>query len=147
MIVALLSSRRVRFGTFVLLASCLLAAAGESVQAQSRRGRTNAVPRYQPPTPTVSPYLNLLRPEGPIPNYYALVRPLQRQEQFNRQTMAFQERQAQEVERLQRQFAQPQVLPTGTAGWFFDEGRQPPFGNTSHYYQVLQPQFRGRPVR
>lgn len=34
------------------------------------------IPRYAPKRPTISPYLNLLRGnEGPLPNYYSLVRP------------------------------------------------------------------------
>ncbi len=113
-----------RFHTLLLLAGVVLLSTGELLHAQGIASRSNAgIPHYQPQTPTLSPYLNLLRPQGALPNYYALVRPMQRQQAFDRQTSVFQRQQAEQVERLQRAFAQPQVLPTGTAGWFFDEGR------------------------
>lgn len=134
-----------RICSLAMLMAWVLAATAEPLPAQGVGPRLNAgIPRYQPQTPTLSPYLNLLRPQGALPNYYALVRPAQRQEAFNRQSLAYRQYQAQQFQRLEQDFAQPDVLPTGTAGWFFDEGRQPPFGNTSHYYLQLEPQNRPR---
>ncbi len=47
--------------------------------------RGQAQRRYQPNSPTVSPYLNLLRTNlGPLPNYHSLVRPQLNQQNFNR---------------------------------------------------------------
>ena len=134
-----------RFCILVLLAGWALMSTSELLHGQGIGPRLDSgIPRYQPQSPTLSPYLNLLRPQGALPNYYALVRPIQRQEAFNRRSLANQQYQAQEFQRLELDFAQPEVLPTGTAGWFFDEGRQSPFGNTSHYYQQLEAQ--GRPL-
>ena len=125
----------------IILAGLVLSVTAEALHAQGAGPRLNAgIPRYQPQSPTLSPYLNLLRPQGALPNYYALVRPAQQQAAFNQQSLAYRKYQSQQVQRLEQDFAQPNVLPTGTAGWFFDEGRQAPFGNTGHYYQVLEPQ-------
>jgi hypothetical protein len=134
--------------TLILLVGWVLASIADVLHAQGVGPRANpGIPRYQPQSPTLSPYLNLLRPQGALPNYYALVRPIQRQEAFNQQSLAFQRRQTLGFERLEREFAQPEILPTGTAGWFFDEGRQAPYGNTSHYYQQLEAESGLRPSR
>jgi hypothetical protein len=90
------------------------------------------VSTYRPATPTVSPYMNLLRTDlGPLPNYQSLVRPQLEQRTFNRQA-------AQAINRTERDFrtlAQtpaaaaplqpgrlgvrtPQTRPTGVAGQF-----------------------------
>lgn len=82
--------------------------------------------RYQPATPTLSPWLNLLGREGVLPNYYSLVRPMERQQQFNQQSMAFRAQQQLINRQLETQLAQPTgIIPTGTHGTF---------QNTSHFF-------------
>ena len=130
-----------RISATAILAGWMLVAASGVVIAQGVGARSAAgIPRYQPRTPTLSPYLNLLRPQGAFPNYYALVRPYQRQQAFNQQSVAFQQRQNQAIQTLERDFAQPEVLATGTFGWFLEEGARPPYQNTGHFYEYLQPQ-------
>src|SRR5690349_17683143 len=79
------------------------------------------VARYQPRTPTVSPYLNLTRfDNGGIPNYYSLVRPQLQQQRFNsraQQTVNFQE---QQINALQSQVAGETAgtAVTGKRSWF-----------------------------
>ena len=103
-------------------------------------GSSNAhgqqVRRYRAATPTVSPYLNLLRnnDEGALPNYYSLVRPqlqqqafIQQQQAINQQQMAFSAQQAAAVGSLTSQI-QPLVTPTGKASQFM---------NTSRYYPAV----------
>lgn len=101
------------------------------------QSRAQGVRRYQPATPTLSPYLNLLGREGVLPNYYSLVRPQQQQEQFNQQSMAFRRQQQVTNQLLERQLAQPSgIIPTGSAGGFLTEGRRGAgFQNTSHFFQ------------
>ena len=68
--------RCITIACFTMLA--ILFAAEDS---HGQRRRTSN--RYEPRTPTVSPYLNLLRTDpGGVPNYYSLVRP--RVEAFDR---------------------------------------------------------------
>ncbi|RIK74243.1 MAG: hypothetical protein DCC67_16870 [Planctomycetota bacterium] len=87
--------------------------------------------RYRPASPTVSPYLNLLRNNdiGGLPNYYSLVRPqLQQQQfntqqqQFNRQQMALSAQQSAAIGTLSTQL-QPMTSPTGKGSGFMTEGR------------------------
>lgn len=102
------------------------------------RGGNSQVPRYTPSTPTVSPYVGLLNRNGAASNYYGLVRPLERQQTFNKaqaQIATNQEQQIRNVQSQQQQaFDQPTVKPTGTAGWFQTMGQNPPFQVSSHYY-------------
>lgn len=95
------------------------------------------VRRYQPQTPTVSPYLNLTRRNvGGLPNYYALVRPQIQQRQFNLQQRALNIRQQGEITRLESE-VQRKLDPataTGTGSWFMVPGNQTSFLNTSRYF-------------
>jgi hypothetical protein len=107
------------------------------------------VRRYRPNTPTVSPYLNLLRNDndnaGGLPNYYALVRPQlqqqsinQQQRAVNQQQLSIEAQQAAALGSLSNQ-VQPLLTPTGKAGQFMTQGRGASFQNTSRYF----PQQRG----
>jgi hypothetical protein len=109
---------------------------------------SNAQERYQPSTPTVSPYLNLfqnrnnnLLPNG-VPNYYTLVRPLQQQQQFQESQQRLAQQQAQSIQLLkanlnsaqQRQAEGPLVAHTGVDSKFEYPGRRYSFLNSSKYY-------------
>lgn len=109
---------------------------GQGTRGQSPQSQRAQSPRtrYQPTRPTVSPYLNLLRPnESAVPNYYSFVRPqLQAQENQQRQ-QAINVQQQTAIGTLDRevlQITQP-AARTGGGGNF----RQ-----YSHFYPAL-----GRP--
>lgn len=115
---------------------------GNDSLAQAQR-----VPRYTPATPTLSPYLGLLRNNnGAIPNYFAFVRPIQRQQQINQQAAVQLQKQALEIERTQEEFNQLEVGATGKGAWFYNTGTRNQFNQRSHYYgQWPQPRSaRGR---
>jgi hypothetical protein len=86
--------------------------------------------------------VNLLNRNGGVAtNYYALIRPLQRQASINAGqalTAASQEQQLRSVQQQQEAFEQPTVKPTGTAGWFQNMGATPPYQVSSHYYGQWQ---------
>lgn len=137
-----MTSHFVRRFSFVLMAGACFWGASEATAQQPVR-------RYQPNTPTVSPYLNLLRNDnnGGFPNYYSLVRPQlqqnafnQRQRAFNQQQLSFESQQAAAVGDLSAQ-VQPLITPTGKAGQFMMPGQTSGFMNTSRYYQ--RPMQRG----
>ena len=121
----------------------LMLALVRPVEAQGGRSSNSSgasqVPRYTPQSPTVSPYLNLLSRNGSVAgNYFGLVRPLQRQQRINERTSQESNEQQQTLARLKSQqktaFDQPNVKPTGTAGWFHDYGTVAPYQRTDHYY-------------
>ncbi|TWT85904.1 hypothetical protein Pla123a_07110 [Posidoniimonas polymericola] len=98
-----------------------------------------SVPRYQPATPTTSPYLNLLRPNGgALTNYFSLVRPQQRQIEFNRQVQDFARRQTLENAEIEQRFLQPQTPVTGTAAGFMVPSASGTYQNYSHFYPAPQ---------
>src|SRR3990170_1237344 len=101
------------------------------------------VRRYQPSRPTVSPYMNLFRDQtGPLPNYQALVRPLQLQDETNRLQEQSIQRNAQQTQQRQtelyslqqQQAAQLQMSPTGKGSWFARPSQRNQFLNTSRFY-------------
>jgi hypothetical protein len=100
------------------------------------------VPRYRPQRPTISPYLNLLRADnGPLPNYYSLVRPQLNQQSFDNQMLLRSQEQAKSVRKL-ADFADSSVAgPTGSASTF---GNLSPFQNRSHFYRAKSGTFRKR---
>ena len=105
------------------------------------------VRRYEPSTPTLSPYLGLtLFNNGGVPNYYAFVRPRQQQRSFNLQQQALAKQQAGEIQRLdndvQRGIAP--VAQTGTGSWFFTPGLRTSYLDTSEYYPQVQVGRSGR---
>jgi hypothetical protein len=109
--------------TSAFLSLTLLAVlAGESRAQQS-------VSSYHPATPTLSPYLQLFRPNpGPLPNYQAFVQPLQNQQQTNlmQQTQITQLQQNQQD--LQQQYATPAAATqTGVGGVY---------NSLSHFYPM-----------
>lgn len=121
----------------------LILALVRPVEAQAGRssnsGGTSQVPRYTPQSPTISPYLNLLSRNGSVAgNYFGLVRPLQRQQRINERTKQEATEQQQSLAKLESQqkkaFDQPNVKPTGTAGWFHDYGTVAPYQRTDHFY-------------
>ena len=97
--------------------------------------------RYQPATPTVSPYLNLTRSNvGGLPNYYSLVRPQLQQQAFNNQQrvlnaqqQALQIQQSAAVDRL-RNSLQQTIAPTGKRAGFMTYGPSGSFSSAAPYY-------------
>ena len=85
--------------------------------------------------PTVSPYLNLLRPQGgvAIPNYQALVRPQLQQQQINQQ----QGRQLQQLQRRTYQGPSSQSS-AGAPIAIRSTGHTTGFMNYSAYFPQLQ---------
>lgn len=103
------------------------------------------VARYQPTTPTVSPYLNLNAfNTGAVPNYYALVRPQIQQRQQNLQSQALTRSQQSEILRLQNNLQRNATSAgaTGTGSWFMQSGTRANYLNSRHFYP--QPNIRGR---
>jgi hypothetical protein len=101
--------------------------------------------RYQPQTPTLSPYLNLSRfNTGGLPNYYALVRPLVQQRQVNLQGREIVLEQQRQITTLQSELQRgvESSSQTGSASWFMTSGVQSRFLDTSSYYP--EPAFGGR---
>jgi hypothetical protein len=100
------------------------------------------VKRYQPNRPPLSPYLNLLRPEGALPNYYALVRPLEEQRRFEQNVQDFERRQVFVNYNLEQKLGQPQgIIATGTAGRFMsDTGANGAYLNSRRYFNQFQSQ-------
>ena len=98
------------------------------------------VQRYQPRTPTVSPYLNLTRLDvSPLPNYYAFVRPEIQQRQVNVQQQSLILRQQGDILGLQRQIIQPVGPSTGTGSGFMIPGTQFSYLNTTGFYPLPNP--------
>jgi hypothetical protein len=113
-----------------------------AVEAYGQRGRrpptAGQVPRYTPSSPTVSPYLNLLgRNGGPAQNYFGLVRPLQNQRAINERQSNLSASNQLAIQGLRDQndaFSQPDIKPTGTAGWFQTLGANPRHQVSSHFF-------------
>ena len=58
--------------------------------------------RYQPNSPTVSPYLNLTRfNNGGLPNYYSLVRPLSQQRALDTRETSLRQQQQNRIQQLE----------------------------------------------
>jgi len=117
-----------------ILATSLLANSGISQELR----------RYQPSTSTVSPYLNLGRfNTGGLPNYYSLVRPIRRQNQFNQDTQRLQRQQNLALEKFRReQMMRPmldQQSVTGTSSQYFTNGERAVFRDTLQYYPPVIP--------
>ena len=100
--------------------------------------------RYQPATPTVSPYTNLGRfNAGGLPNYYALVRPIRQQSRVNLQTQRLQRQHSLALQQLARPSVVPQVatsslqLPTkatGVSSQYFTPGSRTIYRDTLLFY-------------
>ena len=126
-----------------LVIGCLIGiqvfAGGETCEGQQRR--------YQPSSPTVTPYLNLSRfNTGGLPNYYSLVRPQQQQRSFNARETALRQQQQRRLDQQQRRLDQVNttletrqtIEPTGKASWFMYPGSRQSFLNTSRYYPPVR---------
>jgi hypothetical protein len=120
------------------LAAAMLALAAVPSYGQQLR-------RYQPSSPTISPYMNLLRTNvGPLPNYYSLVRPQLNQLEFNRQQVATQAQQAASLRLLEKEGQKSQAAtPTGKGSWFMTSGRAG-YMNTSRFYSRAPAGAAGR---
>jgi hypothetical protein len=96
------------------------------------------VKRYQPSTPTLSPYLNLSRGNliGGLPNYFTFVRPEQQQQAINRREQDLRLRQQSEIQQLQFSLreAERQIAPTGHRSWFMTGSSRAGYLNTSRFY-------------
>ncbi len=93
--------------------------------------------RYTPETPTVSPYVDLLRfNDGGLPNYYGLVRPQLKQRAINNQGRLSSRQQSITLGQLQNDFQKNRlpIAPTGTGSWFMRSGARSTFLDTSRYY-------------
>ena len=106
---------------------------------------SNAQPvqRYQPATPTVSPYLDLFRfNTGVLPNYQTFVQPQQRAQEYRQAQQWQNQQQARAIRQLQsnvrgldqRASLGPLVAPTGKHSWFFQPSTRSTYLNTSGYY-------------
>ncbi|WP_146119111.1 hypothetical protein [Blastopirellula marina] len=124
-------------GLLLIVVGFVWGASAETAEAQY------GYQRYRPSTPTLSPYVSLANGNyGPLPNYYAFVRPLENAQQTLQQESRTFSKQRKEIlnqqnqlQRLQTDFGQMQISPTGQrAGWFRVDGPAG-FRNTSHYYQ------------
>ena len=112
----------------ILLAGLCLAAPREG---------DGQIPSYQPSRPTLSPYLNLTRRNfGGLPNYFALVRPIERQQQLNLQQQGVLQTDRREIQQLQNDVQRGLIPPsaTGSTSWFFVPGNQQRFQDTTGYY-------------
>ena len=78
--------------------------------------------QYQPSTPTISPYLDLLQTNfGPVPNYFSMVRPRLRQESINRQIQANERSRSLRIQALEDgSQAENPLSRTGKAGGFLE---------------------------
>lgn len=122
--------------------------------AHARSGDAQQVRRYQPATPTISPYLNLFRfNNGPLPNYYSLVRPQLQQQVINRDNLAIQTQQASNILRLQNDLRMTQeqaargggaATPTGKRAWFQSQGRAGYMTSNSYFQGVRSPPISAR---
>ena len=111
----------------VISLSCL-----QTCTAQTRR--------YEPPSPTLSPYLNLTLPNnGGIPNYYAFVRPRVQQRALNLQEQALTRRNAAEIQTLTNEIQRGEVpaAQTGTGSWFMIPGTRSTYLDTTRYYPAV----------
>ena len=119
-----LSTRRIVALMGILLVSVMLAS---TVSAQ-RRSQW----QYQPSSPTMSPYLNLLQTNfGPVPNYFSLVRPQLKQQAFNRQVETNQRSQSLQIQTLSEEVAPAAPISrTGKSGGFMEY---------LHYYPPARP--------
>lgn len=118
-----------------MLVGILLASLSTTSRAQLQR-------RFQPSRPTVSPYLNLFRPNNNvIPNYQSLVRPEQEALRFRQQQQEYDRQQTRQLNQLRANvqvLQQPPVTtefvaPTGKNAWFNRPGPST-FQNTSRFY-------------
>lgn len=143
-------STRFRSISTAVFAGALIAACGGSLLAQGVR-------RYQPATPTVSPYADLSRfNSGGLPNYHALVRPQQQQRQFNLRERSIRRDQGRQLGQLNRNLlsqtgpnflsqpgrdlrsSQTPVAATGTGSWFMNAGARARYLDTDRFYPIVQ---------
>jgi hypothetical protein len=131
------------FKAIMILSASL--GAGTAVNAQTTR--------YQPSRPTVSPYLNLFREQtGAVPNYQALVRPLQRQNEAIDTQRQINAQRSTELGSLQAQLndlsrsqaAGAAVQATGKKSWFFQPSQRQRFMDTAPYYSRVGSGTAGR---
>ena len=130
-----------------ITAGCVALLGGTASTAQGQR--------YEPSTPTVSPYLNLFQNNrngrqfnSALPNYYSLVRPRLQQQQTNQNQQQLIQQQSRTIGQLQGNLQQlqqagPLVVPTGNSSWFNNPGGRAKFRDTSSYYSRSGTAARG----
>ena len=119
----------------VLTPACVVAVIGLSFLQTC----TAQVRRYQPQTPTLSPYLNLtLFNGGGLPNYYAFVRPELQQRAFDRQQQALTRQHGETIQRLENDVQRgiTPIAETGTGSWFMIPGKTT-YLDTTRYYPAV----------
>jgi hypothetical protein len=124
---------RILTGAIILTAlACLPAAAQAQNPYSNLSGGITSGPVSS--RPTVSPYLNLLRPQGgvAIPNYQALVRPMLEQERIN-------QNQGRQLAQMNRMYQGPSSQSSaGAPIEIRGTGHKTGFMNYSAYYPSLQ---------
>ncbi|WP_146397898.1 hypothetical protein [Pseudobythopirellula maris] len=125
-----------RVGMLALLGAAL----GLTALAEPAAGQ-----RYQPSRPTVSPYLDLLRQNNsPVPNYYSLVRPKQRQYEFNRQQQNALERNSRAIQELSYGLPSSTQPLNVSPGQFFYSGSGSQFlGDNGYFSGIASPRLGG----
>ena len=116
-------------------------AQGTSYGSFARRPPLRGAQAYRPSRPTTSPYLNLLRQNtGIYPNYYSLVRPMQRQREINLRERQLRSQQSITLGKIQSELRQSleggrsSIHPTGTGSGYMIPGSRSTFMNSSRYY-------------
>ncbi len=105
---------------------------------------------YRPSRPTVSPYLNLLRTNtSGLPNYYSLVRPMEKQRQLNMHEQSMRRKQAVTLGRLEQgvQTNRAAIGGTGIGSRFMNQGTRSTHLNTGRYYPMPTNAGRSRARR
>ena len=117
---------------YVLAALALAATAPSVGWAQAAR----QIPRYTPATPTTSRFLTIFQGGvgGAVTSYYGVVRPQQRQEVLLQQQRVDLQQTERRLDLVQRDTLDPEVRPTGRAGWFKIDSERQGFGNRSQYF-------------
>jgi len=121
-----------------IAAGCLVLVSATASTAQQR---------YQPSTPTVSPYLNLFQNNRngkfsrALPNYYSLVRPQLQQQQINNTQQQLIQQQDNTIQQLQGSVQILQQPATQVV-----TGHNSSFLNTSHYFAGVGAGAAGQPA-
>lgn len=139
--------RTLRTAGFVFVGMLVLGLTTQQAEAQTfGRSSQQSASRYgkilgnrydaSKRAPSVSPYLNLLQPQGfVLPNYYTFVRPeIQRQQEQFEQRLAIGRLEV-EVEEQQRQ-----DRISGASRTIRGTGHHTQFNNYSHYYPLFNTQ-------
>ena len=125
---------------FFFAAVMLIGITENQASAQQQR-----IPRYEPQTPTTSPYLSFFNPGGAVSSYYTIIRPLNRQRAINTQQDQRLQAQNLRIDQFQTDLEEPTIRPTGQSSWFNQGSQTGYYRNRSHYYDRWE--SRTRPQR